>query len=165
MQRVATAPPCSLPRLYSARAVRMPEGPGPSAALRPRHRQQGRSALSRAQLDYVAAFVGGGLGAALRFAASKAGGRLGWSVWMTLLINLLGCCMLGIFTATLTAQSRLKVLLGTGLCGGLTTFSTFAVEAVQLAKKGLYAKALRYIALSNFGGLAAAAAALSIWGA
>ncbi|CAE7812304.1 unnamed protein product, partial [Symbiodinium microadriaticum] len=120
--------------------------------------------LGHPREDLGAAFLGGGLGAALRFAGTKAGARLGWSVWTTFLINIVGCCLLGVLTALLPSQSRLRVLLGTGLCGGLTTFSTFAVEAVQLTKQGLYAKAVRYVALSNIGGIVAGAAALSAFG-
>lgn len=101
------------------------------------------------------------LGAATRYTAdvlisSRFGARLPWG---TLLVNLIGCVLLGLLTGAglhhgLGAGPRR--ILGTGFCGALTTFSTFSVETLQLAGNGRYG----YLTLSVGGGLLGAAAAL-----
>jgi fluoride exporter len=63
-------------------------------------------------------------------------------------VNAVGACLLGYFTTRL--QERLAVsayrrpLLGTGLCGALTTFSTMQVELLQMLERGRIALALAY---------------------
>ncbi|CAJ1335209.1 unnamed protein product [Effrenium voratum] len=99
--------------------------------------------------------VGGGVGALCRFTISKLAAR--GSVWTTLFINWLGCILLAL---TSRCPSNLRPLLGTGFCGGFTTFSTFALEAVELLRQSRYATAAGYVLLSNLGGLALAAAVL-----
>jgi CrcB protein len=73
--------------------------------------------------------------------------------WATFIANLLGAFALGYFATRLQERLPLSAyrrpLLGTGLCGALTTFSTVQVELVGLAQDG-------------YGGLAAAYAATSI---
>jgi CrcB protein len=52
--------------------------------------------------------------------------------WATFLVNITGATMLGVLSAIpairLHLDSRLRVLIGTGFCGGLTTFSTLSLE-------------------------------------
>jgi fluoride exporter len=70
--------------------------------------------------------------------------------WGTLLVNVLGSLLLGLFAGL---DPHPYALLGLGFCGAFTTFSAFAVEAVTGA-------GARYVALSA--GLCLAAAALGL---
>jgi CrcB protein len=81
----------------------------------------------------------------------------------TLTVNLVGSMLLAVLLAALHERPRhapqLRPLLGTGFCGGFTTFSTFAVETVTRggAHPGL---AVGYVVASVVGSLLAAAAGL-----
>ncbi|MFT4401628.1 fluoride efflux transporter FluC [Bacillus sp. SW14] len=83
---------------------------------------------------YSAVFVGGALGACLRY---------GLNMWIqtdqfpaaTLLENAAGSLLLGILTGFFMIKAKrplLPVFLGTGFCGGFTTMSTFSKETVML---------------------------------
>lgn len=108
----------------------------------------------------LAVFVGGVVGALARAGL----GRLlpfdghGWP-WATFLANVAGTAALGYFTTRL--QERLppstfrRPLLGTGLCGALTTFSTFQIELIELARHGEPALAAVYLVVSVAVGLVA----------
>ena len=86
--------------------------------------------------------VGGGVGSILRYLCQK---------WVnesyqhsfplaTFSINLLGCFLIGIFYAlgekTNVFTPQIRLLLITGLCGGFTTFSTYAFENITLLRTG-----------------------------
>ncbi len=67
--------------------------------------------------------------------------------WGTLVVNVIGCSIIGVF-ATLTgpegrwlAPSSLRMFVMTGVCGGYTTFSTFGLETFYLARDGQWFKA------------------------
>lgn len=70
--------------------------------------------------------VGGALGALTRYGLGV------WfpHIWTTLVINILGSLVLGLLAALLVHDKVWYIFLGTGFCGGFTTFSSFAVEAV-----------------------------------
>lgn len=78
--------------------------------------------------------------------------------WDTLIVNLGGSFLLGFIVVTLVeraAPSRyLRPLLGTGFCGGLTTFSTFVVQIDLLVRAGHAGTAFAYLAVSMVAGLA-----------
>jgi CrcB protein len=111
---------------------------------------------------YVAAALGGALGALGRWGIAEALPRddAGWP-WATLLVNLTGCLVLGLLLGLVFARSPdhpwLRPFLGTGVLGGFTTFSAFAVETVQLTDAGRPAPAALYVVVSVAGGVAAAA--------
>lgn len=65
--------------------------------------------------------------------------------WGTFAANMLGSLILGILVGTIGAvDDDSRLLIGTGLCGTLTTYSTFTYETLQLAEAGA-----RLIAMSN----------------
>ena len=69
-------------------------------------------------------------------------------------VNLVGCTVLGLLIGLEVPRST-RLLLGTGLCGGLTTFSTFTVEAAQMMRADDTTLAVAYVLCSMAGGLAA----------
>jgi CrcB protein len=107
----------------------------------------------------LAVALGGAGGTLLRVGVARAWppGPNGFP-WATLAVNYAGCFILGF--ALVAAFERVgpgrffRPLIGTGFCGGLTTFSTFAVELDLLIKAGRLATAATYTAASLAGGLA-----------
>lgn len=75
--------------------------------------------------------------------------------WGTFVINVLGSLALGVVLGA-GASRQMVLLLGTGFCGGFTTFSTFGYETVRLAEEGSGAVGLLNVAASLVVGLAAA---------
>ncbi|MDZ7912310.1 MAG: CrcB family protein [Rhodococcus sp. (in: high G+C Gram-positive bacteria)] len=71
--------------------------------------------------------VGGALGALSRYGL----GELFPHIWTTLVINVVGSLILGILAALLVHNKVGYLFLGTGFCGGFTTFSSFGVHAVS----------------------------------
>ena len=92
----------------------------------------------------------GALGAVLRYAASRAGARSSWP-WPVLLVNVAGSLLAGF-----AVHSDAALVVVTGFCGGLTTFSTFGVETIQLAAEGRTRAAAASVVLHVVAGLAAA---------
>jgi CrcB protein len=113
-------------------------------------------------IGYVAAALGGALGSLARWGLGRAlpHSAGAWPT-ATLLVNLTGCLLLGLLAfALFTRHPRspwLRPFLGTGVLGGWTTFSTFAVDAVQLADAGRGVAAVGYVLVSVVGGVLAAA--------
>lgn len=111
----------------------------------------------------AAIVVGGAAGALARAGVAKALPHSGnaWP-WATFAVNLAGTIFLGWLTTRLdelAAPSRyMRLLLGTGLCGALTTFSTFQIEVITLAKNGHVGIAIGYAAASLAAGMTVAVA-------
>lgn len=116
------------------------------------------SGLDRREVGAI--FVGGGLGTLARAGLGAAFPHppTQWP-WPTFAVNIVGAFLLGYFVTRL--QERLPLssyrrpLLGTGLCGGLTTFSTMQVEIVGMLDHGAYGLAAAYIGVSIMAGFAA----------
>lgn len=117
--------------------------------------------------ELAAIFAGGCLGALAR------AGLIEWHPpepgvwpWATLLVNLAGAFALGYFATRL--QERLppsayrRPLLGTGLCGALTTFSTMQLELVRMLERGEELLAGSYLAVSLSAGFAAVLVATNL---
>jgi fluoride exporter len=110
--------------------------------------------------ELIAVFVGGALGtfarAGLAPFANPDPGR--WP-WPTFAVNVVGAFLLGYFTTRLLERLPLssyrRPLLGTGLCGGLTTFSTMQVETLKMLEHHHYGLAAAYTAASIAAGLVA----------
>lgn len=81
-------------------------------------------------------------------------------------MNVVGAFLLGYFTTRLLERlpvsSYRRPLLGTGLCGGLTTFSTMQVETITMLEHGHLALAAGYTAASIAAGLLAVAIATAL---
>ena len=111
--------------------------------------------------------VGSFLGGALRYAISmfmkSAGGNA--FPWGTLLVNLVGCFAIGVIFALFgkygSTNNGWCLLLTTGVCGGFTTFSTFANESVLMLQNGNWGGFVGYVATSLVAGLALVA--LGYW--
>jgi fluoride exporter len=110
--------------------------------------------------EIAAIFAGGALGTLARAALAEAFPHpaAAWP-WPTFGVNLVAAFLLGYFVTRL--QERLPVsayrrpLLGTGLCGGLSTFSTMQVELVRMIGAHAWALAAGYAAASVIAGYAA----------
>jgi CrcB protein len=116
------------------------------------------------RLRVVSIFAGGAVGALMRGAVAQAlpHSRGAWP-WATFSVNLLGAAFLAWLTtrlAEMVAPTRYwRLLLGTGFCGALTTFSTFQVETIRLARDGYAGTALAYSSASMAAGMAVAVGA------
>ncbi len=72
--------------------------------------------------------------------------------FLTLLINFIGCLVMGVLAALGAGQFNLNpqamILLRVGLCGGFTTLSTLALETTQLMQDGSWMVAFAYVAIT-----------------
>lgn len=108
--------------------------------------------------------LGGGLGTLSRWSLEAAlGGADGWP-WVTFALNLSGAFALGALLAGLAGgpdtgwRQALRLGIGTGILGGYTTYSSFAVQTVELARDGQAGLALGYALVSALAGVGCAAA-------
>jgi fluoride exporter len=115
---------------------------------------------------YVA--LGGGAGAVLRYQTGRVLTRwLGHGPaaafpWATLSVNVLGSLAMGVLAGWLARHGNYgnggeqwRLLLGVGLLGGFTTFSSFSLELLLLIERGSLMLAFTYTAVSVLAGLAA----------
>ena len=107
----------------------------------------------------AAIVVGGMAGTLIRLLLSELAPHDGghWP-WATLVANVAGAALLGFvlvrFSSRAPAPSRARALLGTGFCGGLTTFSTLQRELLDMLDAGRGGLAIAYVAVSLVAGLA-----------
>ncbi|MFD3335276.1 fluoride efflux transporter CrcB [Streptomyces sp. NPDC058700] len=116
----------------------------------------------RAELPVVGAVAAGGaLGATARYGAA-----LLWPTpegafpWTTFTVNASGCALLGILMVLLTEPPAaphplLRPFLGTGFCGGFTTFSTYSLDTQRLLSAGDPTRGLLYLGTTVVTALAA----------
>ncbi|MFI2636054.1 fluoride efflux transporter CrcB [Streptomyces collinus] len=115
----------------------------------------------RAQAPVVAVVsLGGAVGATVRYAAS-----LWWATppkgfpWTTLWVNIAGCAAIGVFMVVITeirpAHPLVRPFFGTGVLGGFTTFSTYAVDIRRLIDGGQAGSGLAYLAATPLAALTA----------
>ncbi|MEV8451328.1 fluoride efflux transporter CrcB [Streptomyces sp. NPDC052095] len=108
--------------------------------------------------------LGGAIGACARYGAS-----LLWPTaatgfpWTTLVVNVIGCAVIGAFMVVISeawsAHRLVRPFFGTGVLGGFTTFSTYAVDIQRLVDGGRVRAGLGYL------GLTLLAALTAVWGA
>jgi fluoride exporter len=113
-------------------------------------------------VTFALVFLGGAVGAPLRYTVDR---------WVqsrhtlrfplgTMLVNFAGCLILGVVAGGVADagwSAHVQALLGTGFCGGLTTFSAFSVETIDLFNGRLTIRAVGYVTASVGVGVALAA--------
>ncbi|GGS47326.1 fluoride efflux transporter CrcB [Streptomyces griseoviridis] len=124
-------------------------------------------------MNWLLVVLGAMAGAPLRYLTDRAvRSRHGTAFpWGTFTVNVAGSLVLGTLTGAAlagAAGSRLQLLLGTGLCGALTTYSTFSWETLRLVETGAGRSAAGNVLLSVAAGLGAACAGVALgralWG-
>ncbi|WNM32206.1 fluoride efflux transporter CrcB [Streptomyces sp. Li-HN-5-11] len=120
-------------------------------------------------MNWLLVVVGAMVGAPLRYLTDRAVQSRHDSVfpWGTFVVNVTGCLILGLLTGAVAAGAaggHLQLLLGTGLCGALTTYSTFSYETLRLTETGAGLYAAANAVASVVAGLGAAFAGASIAG-
>lgn len=106
-------------------------------------------------------FLGGGIGAALRYSISRLVTLVyeGSFPMATLIANTISCVVVGIVAYYFLSKTGLErnfyLFLVTGICGGLSTFSAFSFETFELLKSGLISTAIINVLLSLFVGIGA----------
>ena len=107
-------------------------------------------------MDHLWVIVGSALGGMARYGVSGAvARRIGETFpWGTLVVNVSGSFVIGVFAALvapggpLAGERMAGAFVMIGLCGGYTTFSSFSLEMLNLARDGEWARALGNIVAS-----------------
>lgn len=110
--------------------------------------------------EFAAVFAGGAVGTLARAGFEElAAADPGHWPWPTFIVNIVGAFLLGYFVTRLLERlptsSYRRPLLGTGFCGGLTTFSTMQVETIKMLEHQHYGLAVGYTVGSIVAGLLA----------
>jgi CrcB protein len=124
-------------------------------------------------VNWLLVTAGAVVGAPLRYLTDRAVQARHDSLfpWGTFAVNVTGCLVLGLLSGAAShgaASAHVQLLLGTGLCGALTTYSTFSYETLRLAQDGAGLYAAVNVAGSVAAGLGAAFAGTALgdalWG-
>ncbi|WP_030547708.1 fluoride efflux transporter CrcB [Streptomyces albus] len=120
-------------------------------------------------MNWLLVALGAAVGAPLRYLTDRAVQARHDSVfpWGTVAVNVAGSLLLGLLTGAVaagTATGPWRLLLATGLCGALTTYSTFSYETLRLAERGRGGLAAANVCLSLVGGLGAFALGAGLTG-
>ncbi len=110
--------------------------------------------------NLILVFVGGGIGAILRYFINNISENMFLSnsnyefPWGTFVVNILGSFLIGfvvgLFDSSILSNEQLKLFIIVGVLGGFTTFSSFSLETVEMLQAGYYIKSILYIAASTF---------------
>jgi CrcB protein len=118
-------------------------------------------------VNWLLVIAGAAVGAPLRYLTDRAVQRRHDTVfpWGTFAVNVAGCLILGVLTGAVSygaASHSVQLLVGTGLCGALTTYSTFSYETLRLAESGARFFAAANVVASVVAGLGAVLVGLSV---
>ena len=114
-------------------------------------------------MSVILVVVGAAIGAPLRYLTDRLlqGRHDSRFPWGTFMANISGSALLG-FVYALPASHGVQLLIGTGFCGALTTYSTFSYETLVLARSGARTMALLNVIASVLAGLGAAYCGMAI---
>ncbi len=116
-------------------------------------------------MQWLGVFVLGGLGAVSRVALAGLFPARALP-WGTLLVNLVGCALIGVAFQAFETRTHwplaLRISWVGGFLGGFTTFSAFGLESYELLQEGAWPAALAYVAASVLGGLGAVVLGISL---
>ncbi|MFJ2113796.1 fluoride efflux transporter FluC [Streptomyces sp. NPDC087850] len=109
--------------------------------------------------------LGGAIGASARYGAALLWPTAdGGFPWTTLGVNAVGCAVIGVFMVVLTdlwrAHPLVRPFFGTGVLGGFTTFSSYALDIQRLVTGGRVRTGLAYLGLTLIAALAAVGSAV-----
>lgn len=127
--------------------------------------QGGRARLIAGRADVLAVIAAGGaLGSLARWGVSLAMPHpVGAPPWSTVAVNVVGCALLGVLVVVFSERwpnhRYARPFLGVGVLGGFTTFSTYVLDAHDLAVGGHMTGAAAYLVVTLVGGL------LAVWAA
>jgi CrcB protein len=109
--------------------------------------------------NFLIVFVGGGIGAILRYFINNISGNMFLSnsnygfPWGTFVANILGSFLIGLvvglFDSSILNSEQLKLFIIVGILGGFTTFSSFSLETVNMLQAGYYMKSVIHISSST----------------
>ena len=119
-------------------------------------------------MNYLLVMLGGAIGSAARYQVGRL--TLGWLgpnyPWGTLTVNLVGGMLMGVLVGALARLTvpgeHWRLFAAIGVLGGFTTFSSFALDTVNMIQRGDLAAALGYILLSVAGAILGVFAGLAI---
>lgn len=119
-------------------------------------------------MNYLIVFLGAGIGGASRHGVNVLAARLVGTAFPagTLVINVLGCLLMGLIAGFFTFRGHLpqeaRLFLTTGILGGFTTFSAFSLDAALLWERGDMGLAILYVLASVIFSLIAVSAGLAL---
>ncbi|MFF3390965.1 fluoride efflux transporter CrcB [Streptomyces sp. NPDC002669] len=118
-------------------------------------------------MNWLLVIVGASVGAPLRYLTDRAVQSRHDTVfpWGTFAVNVSGSLILGLLTGAVAAgaaSSHVQLLIGTGLCGALTTYSTFSYETLRLIEDGARFYAVANVLASVVAGLGAVLVGVSL---
>ena len=100
-------------------------------------------------MNFLLVMAGGAVGSAARYGAGKL--TLAWLgpdyPWGTLAVNLIGGLLMGLLAGVLArtgGSEHTRLLIGVGVLGGFTTFSSFSLDTVLMIERGQWSVAITY---------------------